>query len=397
MIRQILRRSAYVAQGAPRLGRRCTPTLSSSSSSSSLVWANTTTIPPCQTEQDVALQLKTLPLASYGNQRMMSTEQNADVRSGVTLDFRSGEIRFVNRDDAARWEAAASHFWNQSMWTTGLAKLHKVNLYQTGDKFCAHTDTPRDELIGTVLCCVYSTAAQPVFQCAEPSTKPAADSDWTWTWTDEHKDTSNWCCFYSDVPHHVRPVQGTRVVLSFQVFYDPLMDTMSTCSGCERKEWKWNASVEHRILHRCAQLVQKRMPARLGMSLDHQYPSASHIRAKGNDLLLQRLFRHYNPIELVPVVIVDDYKVNRYGEDDSSRGSSEVYWCTFDTDRDSLRRHAPRTLVSPRGSIPFLGRADHPHVVVNDYQSASEFVGNECQPESKHGIYVCAALVVFGE
>ncbi|KAF8319328.1 hypothetical protein DL93DRAFT_2074934 [Clavulina sp. PMI_390] len=139
----------------------------------------------------------------------------------------------------------AAMFQGTTSTNTIVARLDKLNVYQTGDFFKGHVDTPYStNMFGTLLInlpvkheggqlVIYApnrdwdeasagaAAAKEVEQSRKGLEDDLCDQEcYTTTWGQE--DSLSWVAFFSDCPHKVLPVtSGNRVTLSFSLFLEP--------------------------------------------------------------------------------------------------------------------------------------------------------------------------------
>jgi hypothetical protein len=79
---------------------------------------------------------------------------------------------------------------------------YKINIYEKGDFFDEHRDSPTDSLIASI-----------VVNIRGPTENFVIDNNVVWK-----KEFGNVCMFYTDVLHKVTPVPGYRETLAFNVF-----------------------------------------------------------------------------------------------------------------------------------------------------------------------------------
>lgn len=130
------------------------------------------------------------------------TRLDASIRSGLQVDAPDVTVESLPLGDILAQLTA----W---LGTTPRAELHGVQLYEAGDHFVSHRDTPRGpDHIGTLVVALPSPHSGGEFKI-EGTTR-------SWGTVAE---ALPWIAFYGDVEHEVLPVrEGTRVTVSFDLF-----------------------------------------------------------------------------------------------------------------------------------------------------------------------------------
>ena len=96
-------------------------------------------------------------------------------------------------------------------------ELDKINIYQEGGFFKKHSDTPKLNMIGTLLLVLPSEFTGGDFQVGKNTIDFATNS----------KNSIQWLAFYSDTVHSVDKVlSGNRVTVTYDIFSEAKLDNM---------------------------------------------------------------------------------------------------------------------------------------------------------------------------
>ena len=134
--------------------------------------------------------------ANYGDLIKQQTLIDESVRKGYDLKF-DGD--FTMNDETI--ENLENIFKNTTGVTNITIKAYKMNIYEKGDFFTEHKDTPEKDLFATMI-----VHLEGDYDCM-------IINNIKWT-----KDLGNVAIFYTDVVHEIKPVPNYRRTVSLKVF-----------------------------------------------------------------------------------------------------------------------------------------------------------------------------------
>lgn len=314
--------------------------------------------------------------ATFGNVNTQTTDIDEKIRKGKHISnehFKISEFYLDKLKDA----------WNEScdLCKCDYVVPHKINLYQNGDHFEWHKDTPDKNLIGTIVMSI----SDPL-KCNGGKLKFGNGTEWN----------SEGCVgFYTDIPHCVTKVNGDliRATMSFKVY----------ASGNPNFENLKNNELLSAFSH---------LPRPFGFILNHKY-SLNSTALKGTDSKLLSILKccGFECYQFPVCVTYNKEHMNtEHYCDDDALADVGVYPLT-----DTILSHLLNKDFS-KSTIPnvyeCLGISpDHIEILKNkeimftmlkpgyalkdNRDEGAEYCGNESRPESVDSVYLNHCLIVF--
>ena len=253
--------------------------------------------------------------AQYGDLESLETKTDKKIRKGYDIDLTNREIqKIIGIENELIRELEKLFSDNMKMYNIMITP-YKINIYEKGDFFEPHTDSPEKNLLGTI---VFHVSGD--YDCMM-----VENTIWT-------KDHGNVLMFYTDVLHQVNPVKSNRQTITFKVW--------SRCDTTNNNE-KLTENPEYR---RIIKELAYRVPADENFSVllqngyifdnvfvdtktENIYQTLTH-NLKGNDQTIYdiALILGYN-IRFVPVIVENRTKINRHDQTfNESDSDSEAEW-----------------------------------------------------------------------
>lgn len=281
--------------------------------------------------------------------------------------------------------------------------FHKLNLYEEGGFFQPHVDTPThgSRFLGTLVVCLPSKHSG-----GELVVRHAGHSQ-TFDFGPDSEDCLQWCAFYGDCVHEVKPVtSGTRITLTYHILeYRPSWKRahMPLLPLEKRIQQPVDMSSHYiRSLEAALSQVQQVLPRQdnelfLGLLLAHRYPldiCSNEAGLKGKDAVLYRYLKKHYTVRIQTVIHSESLSYI-----DSPCMETDRHSCVYrftQADYDALRV-SPATAVPASdlpNSIVFVPVVGKEHVMLSHEQEGAEFAGNEAMATSIDVVYYDAALVI---
>lgn len=254
----------------------------------------------------------------------------------------------------------------------------KLVLYDVGDFFQTHRDTPDAQLIGSIVLglCDTSTGGGLVLEGGAPQSSAFGD----------------YCFFRPDVVHEVKPVEGGhRAVLTFKVYADPnvggdlaLLQAPQAACTLEQHD------VCLALAREMDQLLDK---PRLGFLLSHQYARTTTALLDADYYLmcaathLADAHAYTIPVKLAESKHGEDYPAS-FEDEDCDAETIHVYSLENEV-LERIRRQEEVTL--PACGFYALGKAGL--LFARDFSRGGN-TGNECEESRESCIYVHRALII---
>lgn len=248
-------------------------------------------------------------------------------------------------------------------------EFNKINIYNVGGHFSRHVDTPKPDVVGTLV--IFGDDHY------EGGDLVLDDNGI------ERRFNGGYVAFYSSIPHWVEPVtKGTRVTATYYI-----KQVQGTGAVAEADT---TVEVPHPVLD-----TLKKQP--FGVVLSEIYSKSEDDTLKGDDMKLSVLLPHFN-VEFLPVLV--DYTDKYYDPEDITFGA-KVYRCT-EADFDSYCKGELYAIKA----VPQLPCCLMPDIeddsegviggqtVRDEQQGFIEHVGNECQPGFINNVYF-SRLAIF--
>lgn len=145
--------------------------------------------------------------ADFGDLSQQMTRIDEKVRRGKQIAFDEIDPEIICIDPNITKDL--ENVFSEKMGFRNITvKPYKINLYEKGDFFSKHTDSPEKNLLATIIVNLYGEVSSMIIDGKEWESKNR-DSDWY------HQNT---CMFWTDVEHEVTPVKSRRISVSFKVF-----------------------------------------------------------------------------------------------------------------------------------------------------------------------------------
>lgn len=304
--------------------------------------------------------------APFGDLRTGTTVHDKEVRDCYQITQDSLGDCTITRDlpDTIRKTVESTLFPNQHI----TLQFNKINIYRTGGHFKRHVDTPKPNVIGTVV--VFGDSK---FNGGDL----VIDDD-----GHERRFRSGIVAFYSNTPHWIEPVtSGIRITATYYIL-------QSTESESESE------SVAEPQTEPSSKVLDILRKGKFGVVLSETYSKSESNTLKGTDRNLTALLTFFK-IEYVPVLV--EYRESYDDEDTNSIFQAQIYRCTED---DFLRYKNGDSEYSPQIDdcldcyiMPKLDKIGG-HQVYDFSQEYIDHVGNECQEGIINNTYL-SRLAIF--
>lgn len=240
--------------------------------------------------------------------------------------------------------------------------FNKINIYPVGGHFTRHVDTPKPDVIGTVVVFGGDYEGGELVICNDDK---------------EHRYTEGIVAFYSNMPHWVEPVtKGTRVTATYYIM---------------QKSSEPEPELESESEHLDVKNILLRQP--FGIVLSETYSTTEDMVFKGDDLKLEPLLKYFS-IDYLPVLI----KYNEIYYEDYKEGcdyTARIYRCTPDDFKAYQNKQAYKDLEYTNLACYRIPKYDvGGHVIDNFFQGYIDYVGNECQQGIVNNTYF-SRIVIF--
>jgi hypothetical protein len=159
--------------------------------------------------------------AEYGDVAKQQTVVDESVRKG--FDINLAEINreeLIVKINSLLMKDLAALFRQKFGYANIKLEPYKINIYEKGDFFDEHSDSPADGLIGTI-----------IVNMKGPSHTFIIDQKVAWK-----EDFGEICMFYTDVLHKVNSVPSYRETLTFKVFLNQNDSDQDKVSPAQSKE-----------------------------------------------------------------------------------------------------------------------------------------------------------------
>ena len=311
-------------------------------------------------------------VSGYGDVREQVTRVNSDIRQ-------AREIPASDFTVEPELLARIADLWDQHFFpkTTIRVQPYKIHVYELGDHFRVHRDTPQKDLIGTFLLGLGDTTFTGGLK-VDGKECPAH--------------VGSWCAFYPDMPHSVAEVDGHRASLAFQVFRAADTDVETPTSVHVRGQ--------------LAELVEHLEPP-FGILLQHKYSFGTTSFSSFDALVTSSV--HALPhvqVRQFPVVI-DAYSSRDY-EDRDLRCRTAVYPFTgghidallaYPDTKHQPKSHAEcgEAWIDEVKNVPFfsLDFSQSLYTYKEQEQDEIEHTGNESRPWTEDSVYLSYALLAL--
>jgi len=317
--------------------------------------------------------------ATYGDMKTHETKTNDHVRRGKDIsadEFKIPQPIIRNLEDE----------WEYNMGDKVRIEYYKINLYEKGDFFVKHKDSPSKNLIGTLL---YSLQQDENENRKLNNVFYVHDSTGKIHCWNEHYPFIG---FYGNLIHEVKPVVTNRVTIAFKVYSD-------NEDNKTKPELQLNNLLQDQIT---------KCNGRIGFILNHEYSLESED-LKGIDKIIYEACIN-NPLYNTKIISIVDKMEIMY--DDNTDvwdycNYSKVYYLNKSSLGDSI------TCENQKLNIPelphneqlkqeydklshivfFEGNEFDTKTINNHNRNPIDYVGNEAQMGEINNIYLKRAIV----
>jgi hypothetical protein len=304
-------------------------------------------------------------IAGFGNVKTLTTDINPMVRNSREITSSQFTIsKAMLREVERRW---AENLYPRKV----RAEAYKINIYQPGDFFSAHRDTPEKDLLGTFLLRLHDTSDTKFILKGK-------DVDYVW------------CAFFTDVVHEMPKLnEGYRMYVSFKIYssVEEKSEEKSKESSCTTTDDKLKN-------------IFSAFETPFGVLLSHYYTKELPSSLKDIDEKLYQITSSLpdNDVSLVPVVIDINYQWTCY---DSRKTYSTDVYSLLDTapakKPSKKRKNVITKEVENVDGINFLllDGDNNENIRWKAHENdAIEHTGNESRPGDGNSIYISCALIV---
>lgn len=354
-------------------------------------------------------QLKQLATPSgFGDLSSQTTVVDESVRKAVELkaDF---ALPFATKKDSKHHEnfdvLAIEHFENavKERLTGHKVDLyfHKLNIYEEGGHFKPHVDTPRhgSDMLGTfVVTLPYPHSGGELI--INDDTRHTFRSDTSST------NQLQWCAFFGDCVHEVRPVtSGSRVSLTFDI----VRKCDAVRCNCKDSLRRFSRTFPGRVLYSVhdetvtqhyRQLLLDALNKfkshgneKIGILLRHRYALGTSQPSclKGIDAQLYQIISSYYPkCKLTTVIHSEGMKY--YDCSSISEGYHSTVWRLTHTDYEHFL-NSSNYECKKSGCITFMP-INNSRMLSKKHREGAEYTGNEALATKINVVYFDAALII---
>lgn len=270
-------------------------------------------------------------VAEFGDIAAQQTRVDENVRKGFDI--------VIDQNDVKTYITDKLHdlFYEKTGIRNVRIEPYKINIYEKGDFFAEHRDSPSKDLIATIV----------VHVDGEYGSMVVDGEIW-------QKDDGNVLIFYSDVLHEVKPVKEYRETMTFKVF------TTKSLSDLISSESDGSKMIFSSGIGESAQGIAKRIDIgkQFGILLQNGYtylnigscdPDLSDeetLKGVDNQLIaaIKQLGLKYR---FVPVIVKDIKTIDRHSSyyDDDSDDDTDIEY-------DERTRETVKTSFRPSRKIP---------------------------------------------
>lgn len=271
---------------------------------------------------------------------------------------------------------------------------YKINVYDTGDFFTAHKDSPiPSTMIGTLILILPSADLKGGIM------KFSHGGETMDVRVDE--DDLTIVAFTSDVLHEVTPItEGTRVSISFKF-------SVGTTENDHSSVWKYDDDDDDTDTEQMIVLPNNFVPSvhiekPYGYVMDHEYTwnNLSPASLRGNDLTKYKMFKSHPDVERIEMVCVICRSQGEIGYENQTKGDFDVFLAEEQDVMRATSHQKPRmcpygedfVFFKHQNEIQYLKERD---TISHQKTSFAEYVGNESRPGSWDCVYYSAAFLVF--
>ena len=277
--------------------------------------------------------------------------------------------------------------------------LHKLNFYEKGGFFQPHVDTPThgSKQLGTCILCL------PVEHTGGELIIRHAGESHTFDFASQSKDCLQWCAFFGDCIHEVKPVtSGTRLTVTFDLLKTSSRNRRYEPFACEKQFHQPLDMCQH-YLQTCFNPVLKNLQELLqkdskyvGLLLEHRYPldiceQPTHL--KGKDASLYEHLKKFYNVSIQTVIHRDQFiyfEALNYKDDRKT--------CVFrftQADYEAYKNGSNPPPSEFSSTIPFIPMVTgKEHCLLKTEQEGADYSGNEALATSTDVVYYSTALLV---
>jgi hypothetical protein len=258
--------------------------------------------------------------------------------------------------------------------------FNKVNIYKQEGHFTRHVDTPKENVIGTLVVFAASKFTGGDLVVYDDETNPTVVN-------------KGWCAYYSNVPHEVKPVEsGCRVTFTFYIMSKECKDVFDADSPVLKDKGPVP------VLEYCQDLfkpdsilntIEKNLP--IGIVLEETY-SQSETQLKGRDATLIKDLQSKFQVDVYHALVVHN---ESYGEGPATLVMTcHVYRC-LPCDFSHICENASlEPLKETERDVTFYNYAQQDDTCYDSSQPYIEYTGNECQEGLAHNVYFAMVAIV---
>ena len=309
--------------------------------------------------------------SKYGDLKTQETVLNHEVRKSYEIP---GDRLELTEDCLEFLESIKTSVSNDLYEGKNISfKLNKLNVYTKGCHFSTHVDTPKDNMVGTLVveCPSKYTGGEFIFNSSRRYTK------------------DKWFAFYSDIPHSVNKVKsGCRVTITFYIQKEE--DTIDN----------YNLYISPEV-EEMGNLILTKLDnmSRIGLLLSHKYSYSEFENGvyKGSDgTLIKYLEDKCNISDVIPVIVHHD---ETFGYDEwSNNSSSETVYRFREEDInvaiDKMNGKIVDYEPTEYSFIDFISLGSPYMTLDYKHDDYIEYTGNEAQEGYVNGKYFNLAVIL---
>lgn len=234
-------------------------------------------------------------IAPYGDLKTHTTKIDPSVRKGFEISLKNNYVLYIK--DKILFKFAKKFAANMGYTNIDIIP-YKLNIYEPGDFFKSHVDTPEANLLGTMILHMYGD-----YECMKIN-------DHLWKQED-----GNLLMFYSDQPHEILPVKSLRITLILKVLIK--INVPVTID-----DFKYN-EIYKNLCNNIDFTKNFYIILKHGYILDDI--KLNNITLKGNDLIMYEIAKKYNfNISYTPILLT----IRTYYNEDGYLYDYNMKWYT---------------------------------------------------------------------
>lgn len=301
----------------------------------------------------------------FGNLKTLKTEYDKNIRSAKELLYNDDFYIYYPLIEFIK------NIWKKKFHKNVIVEPYKINIYDVGNGFTWHVDTPNKNLIGTFIIGLCNC-----FEGGEFKIKTINDNNQFQLYCEKQWDgmQGSWITFYSDLQHMVMPIiKGYRATLTFKIYQTD--DNIEMISRFNTKEYEF---LKDNVSY--------------GLLLSHLY-SLDTKELKGIDKYIYDILIFMGAkIDIISVVVIYYHSIYTDEYEEENTILSKVYEINTDV-INFINKKSIEKIISKYNDLSFYTLSKG-KIMVYNFQEEMPYLGNESNPEEVNSIYLHRALII---